>query len=265
MKIGEPLNSLEDAHGLAQAIVNTVREPLLVLDENLRVVAASRSFFQTFRVNRQETQGRLLYDLGDGQWDIPALRALLEKIVPERGVLEDYEVEHEFPSLGRRIMLLNARKVFYEGGAHTTILLAIEDVTRRRAGEKEMQQLLRQKELLLEEMKHRIANSLQIIASILMLKARTVASDETRAHLHDAHKRVLSVAAIQQHLQPSGRGEAILVAPYLSKLCHALSQSMIGEAEAVTLEAVAGEGTVVSSEAVNIGLIVTESVINALN
>lgn len=264
MKIGEPLNSLEDAHGLAQAIVNTVREPLLVLDQNLRVVAASRSFFQTFRVNRQETQGRLLYDLGDGQWDIPALRALLEKIVPERGVLEDYEVEHEFPSLGRRIMLLNARKVFYEGGAHTTILLAIEDVTLRRAGEKEMQQLLRQQELLLEEMKHRIANSLQIIASILMLKARTVASDETRAHLHDAHKRVLSVAAIQQHLQPSGRGEAILVAPYLSKLCHALSQSMIGEAEAVTLEAVAGESTVVSSEAVNIGLIVTESVINAL-
>ena len=67
MKIGEPLNSLEAAHGLAQAIVNTVREPLLVLDQNLRVVAASRSFFQTFRVNRQETQGRLLYDLGDGQ------------------------------------------------------------------------------------------------------------------------------------------------------------------------------------------------------
>ena len=212
MTRGMPFADIEDGRALAQAIVDTVREPLLVLDKDLRVVAASRSFYLTFRVNRQETQGRLLYALGDGQWDIPALRALLEKIAPDHGVLDDFEVEHEFPEIGQRVMLLNARKVFYERNHHTTILLAIEDITARRAAEREVQQLLHQKELLLEEMQHRIANSLQIIASILLLKASTVQSDETRAHLQDAHKRVLSVAAVQQHLRASGRGDPIELA-----------------------------------------------------
>src|ERR1700687_5133535 len=114
---------VQDAWKLAHAIVDTVREPLIVLDQDLRVIAASRSFYSKFKVNRDDTQGKLLYDLGDGQWDIPKLRLLLEKIVPERGVMEDYEVEHDFPGIGRRTMCLNARKVFYEGDSHTTLLL----------------------------------------------------------------------------------------------------------------------------------------------
>ena len=184
-----PFSEIGDGQALAEAIVDTVQEPLIVLDKDLRVVAANRSFYLTFRVNRQETQGRLLYALGDGQWDVPSLPELLEKIAPEHNVMDGYEVEHDFPEIGQRIMLLNARKVFYKGNDHTTILLGIEDITRRRAAEREMEQLLHQKELLLEEMQHRIANSLQIIASILMLKASTVQSEETRKHLHDAHKR----------------------------------------------------------------------------
>jgi PAS domain-containing protein len=156
---------VEDAWALAQAIVDTVREPVLVFDKDLRVIAASRSFYSVFKVSPQDTQGRLLYELGDGQWDIPKLRLLLEKIIPEHGVMEDYEVEHEFPGLGHRTMRLNARQVFYEGGADTTILLGIEDVTRQRALEREMEELLRQKDVLLEEMQHRVANSLQIIAA----------------------------------------------------------------------------------------------------
>ena len=259
-----PFAAFDDGRALAQAIVDTVREPLLVLDKALRVVAASRSFYETFQVIREETQGKLLYTLGDGQWDIPALRTLLEKVVPEHSVMDDYEVEHEFPKIGRRTMLLNARTVISEKSAHTALLLAIEDISGRRAHERELAQLLRQKELLLEEMQHRIANSLQIIASILLLKARSVQSDETRGHLQDAHKRVLSVAAVQRHLQASGRGEPIEVGPYLSKLCAALAQSMIGETRPVTLETVVSAGTVLSSEAVSIGLIVIESVINAL-
>ena len=264
MTRGEPFADIEYGRALAQAIVDTVREPLLVLDKDLRVVAASRSFYLTFRVNRQETQGRLLYALGDGQWDIPALRTLLEKIAPEHGVMDDYAVEHEFPEIGQRVMLLNARKVFYEGNNHTTILLAIEDITARRAAEREVQQLLHQKELLLEEMQHRIANSLQIIASILLLKASTVRSEETRLHLQDAHKRVMSVAAVQQHLRASGHGEPIEVGPYLSKLCATLAESMIGENRSVSVEVLAEEGTASSSSAVSIGLIVTEGMINAL-
>jgi two-component sensor histidine kinase len=259
-----PFAAFEDSGALAQAIVDTVREPLLVLDKDLRVVAASRSFYETFQADRQETQGQLLYTLGDGQWDIPALRKLLEKIVPDESILEGYEVEHEFPKIGRRTMLLNARTVISEKSAHTALLLAIEDISERRAHERELEHLLRQKELLLEEMRHRIANSLQIIASILLLKARSVQSDETRGHLQDAHKRVMSVAAVQQHLQASGRGEPIAVGPYLSELCATLAVSMIGETRPVALETEVSRGTVVSSEAVNIGLIVIESVINAL-
>ena len=256
--------TIEDGRALAQAIVDTVREPLLVLDKDLRVVAASRSFYETFQADRKDTQGRLLYTLGDGQWDIPALRTLLEKILPEKSVMNGYEVEHEFPKIGLRTMLLNARTVFSEGNAPAALLLAIEDISERRAVERELAQLMRQKELLLEEMQHRIANSLQIIASILLLKARNVQSDETRGHLQDAHKRVMSVAAVQQHLQGSGRGEPIAVAPYLTKLCETLARSMIGENRSISLQTEVSGGTVVSSEAVSIGLIVTESVINAL-
>ena len=264
MTSGRLFADIDDARSLAQAIVDTVREPLLVLDKELRVVAASRSFYLTFRVNREETHGQLLYSLGDRQWDIPALRILLGKIVPEHAVLEDYQVEQKFPNIGHRTMLLNARKVFYEDNSHTTVLLAIEDITERKAAERELQELLRQKELLLDEMQHRIANSLQIIASIIMLKARTVQSPETRLHLEDAHKRVMSVAAVQQHLQVSGRGELIEVATYLSKLCATLAQSMIGDGGHIIIEVMAAEGGVSSSDAVSIGLIVTEAVINAL-
>jgi chemotaxis protein methyltransferase CheR len=269
--VEEPFTGTEDARALAQAIVDTVREPLLVLDSDLRVVTVSRSFYLKFRVERRDVEGRPLYALGEGQFDIPALRLLLERIVPRDLVMEAFEVEHEFPGIGRRAMLLNARKVFYEGNAHTTLLLAFEDVTERRAAEREKEELLkqteellRQKEVLLHEMRHRVVNSLQIIASILMLKARTVASEEIRLHLHDAHRRVLSVAAVQEHLDASGRGDLIQIGPYLSKLCATLAASMIGDSRPVSLRVLADGGTAVSEQAVSLGLIVTELVINAL-
>ena len=260
-----------DAGAFAQAIVDTVREPLLVLDDDLRVLAASRSFYVTFRVTPTDTQGRLLYALGDGQWDIPKLRLLLEKIVPEHGVMEDYEVEHEFPGIGKRTMLLNARKVFYEGNSHTTLLLGIEDVTKRRALEREREELsrekdalLREKDILLEELQHRVANSLQIIAAIILMKSRSVESEETRLHLQDAHNRVLSVAAVQQHLYVSGIAGPIEMAPYLSKLCESLTTSMITNNRPIALSVSSEGGSATSREAVSIGLIVTELVLNAL-
>jgi PAS domain-containing protein len=148
--------NVADACALAQSIVDTVREPVVVLDKELRVIAASRSFYSAFNVSPKETQGKLLYVLGDGQWDIPTLRALLERIIPERGVMENYEVEHEFPGLGRRTMYLNARQVFYEEGAETTVLLGMEDVTERRILEREKEKLLQQKVVLLEELQHRM-------------------------------------------------------------------------------------------------------------
>ena len=259
-----PLGDVKDGQTLAEAIVDTVREPLVVLDRDLRVVAANRSFYQTFGVEPQTTLGRMFYELGNGEWNIPALRKLLEDIIPKHHTVEAYEVEHEFPTIGRRTMLLNARQVFDEEHPDLALLLAIEDVTRRHDAEREKDELLRQKDVLLQEMQHRVANSLQIIASILLLKSRMVQSEETRLHLQYAHQRVMFVATVQQQLQASGLGDRIEIGPYLSKLCDSLAKSMIGERRPLSLKVQATAGAAVSSQAVSLGLIITELVINAL-
>jgi len=259
--------ALKNACAFADAIVATVREPMLVLDEKLRVIAASRAFYSRFRVDPAHTEGKLLYELGDGQWDIPKLRTLLEQIIPDQGVMDDYEVTHEFPGIGERTMLLNARQVFYETDKRTHILLGIEDVTSRRTLEREKDELLQQKDVLLEEMQHRVANSLQIIASIILLKARTVESEEVRLHLHDAHKRVISVAAVQRHLHASVAThslDAVEVKPYLTTLCEALAGSMIGEGRGITLTVRCDGGSLNRRDAESLGLITTELVINSL-
>ena len=253
----------DTGHPLAQAIVDTIRDPLLVLDQDLRVVTANRAFHQTFRMNCQDIQGRPVYALGDGQWDIPELRLLLEDVAPQHTVMEDYEVERDFPIIGRRSMLLNAREVFNQRNSRNLILLTFEDVTDRRAAEREMTELLQQKETLLQEMQHRVANSLQIIASILLLKARTVQSEETRLHLRDAHQRVMSVAAVQQQLLASSHGEPIEIGPYLSRLCETLAASMTDDSRPISLKVHAEGGTASSVEMGSIGLIATELVINA--
>ena len=262
--------NIHDAQILAQAIVNTIPEPFLVLDDKFHVLAASRSFYETFKVDPDQTRDCLLYDLGNGQWDIPALRLLLETILPEKTSMDGFEVEHDFPGIGRKTMLLNARKVLYEDSPNATILLSFSDVTARRVVEHEKQdllerteELLRQKRVLLQEMEHRVANSLSIIASILLLKARAVTSEETRQHLREAHQRVMSVAEVQLHLHASSGIERIDVGTYLTKLCGALATSMIGE-QPITVKVTTDEGTVDSSEAVSLGLIVTELVINAI-
>jgi two-component sensor histidine kinase len=259
----EQFTAVGDACALAQGIVDTVREPILVLDTELRVMAASRSYYSTFGVRPEDTNGRLLYALGDGQWNIQKLRVLLEKIIPEHGVMEGYEVEHKFAGVGYRIICLNARQVFYEEGAKANILLGMEDITARRKLEREKDELLREKDVLLEELQHRIANSLTIIASIILMKARTVQSEETRLHLQDAHKRVMSIAAVQQQLHASGLG-TIEIAPYLSRLCETLATSMIGDSRSISLKVIGDDGSATSRQAESLGLIVTELVMNAL-
>jgi len=133
MKQRKPL--VEDSQNFAQNIVDTVREPLLILDAELCVRSANRAFYQTFQVSPEETEDCLIYELGNGQWDIPALRTLLEDIIPQKSVFNDYELEHDFPSIGRRVMLLNAREL--RPGDHAEFLvLALEDVTERRRAER---------------------------------------------------------------------------------------------------------------------------------
>jgi len=132
----EDISALKQAQGeaqatrdLAESIVATLREPLLILDDSLRVVSVSRSFCHHFHVTDTATVGQLVYQLGNGQWDIPALRHLLEEILPADSSFDDYEVTHQFEGIGRRTMLLNARKLVHQGEQKQLILLAIEDVT----------------------------------------------------------------------------------------------------------------------------------------
>jgi len=124
--------SEDEAREYAESIINTVREPLIALDQDLRVVSVSRSFYEVFKVNPRETLGQLIYDLGNKQWDIPKLRELLETILPQKTTFDNYEVEHDFATIGRRIMLLNARQIHRVLGKERVILLAIEDITDRR-------------------------------------------------------------------------------------------------------------------------------------
>lgn len=125
----------------AESIIATLRHPFLVLDKHLRIKSANRSFYDTFQVSPEVTRERRVYDLGNGQWNIPRLRTLLEEIVPENATFEGFEVEHEFPTIGHRYMLLNARRILREDEESELILLGIEDVTDRRQLEEERREI----------------------------------------------------------------------------------------------------------------------------
>ncbi len=131
----------EAAREYAESIVSTVREPLVVLDESAKVISANRSYYETFRAGPNETEGRLLYDLGDRQWDIPALRELLEQVLPQNTSFDDFEVERDFPRVGERSMLLNARPVYGEAAERHMVLLTIEDITTRKQTEAQVRRL----------------------------------------------------------------------------------------------------------------------------
>jgi chemotaxis protein methyltransferase CheR len=248
---------------MAEAIVETLQEPMIVLDGELRVSFASRSFYKIFEVKKSETEGKLFYKLGNNQWDIPALRSLLEQIIPENTSIEGYEVSHDFEKLGKKVMLINGREIKFDK-QQRNILLSITDVTDQRNMQKEREKLMIQKDTLLKEMRHRIANSLQLIASIITLKADSVKSAESKAHLEDAHDRIISIATVQRNLDPSSEGSLVPVADYLTILCQSLTKSMIGGRKPITIVVSGSDGTVVPDVAVSLGLITTELVMNSL-
>jgi len=251
-------------HTFAQAIVEALREPLLVLDDDLCVIAASRSFLESFGLDRQATEGKLLGDLGDGAWDIADLRERLMSCGDAERAFDPFEADVTLPGVGRRSLSLTARRLHAEPGRNALILLGFEDITERRRAERERDALLRDKDLLLLELQHRVSNGLQLIASILLMKARAVSSEETRQHLHDAHKRVLAVAAVQRHLRVTPGSDAVDMRVYLTRLCESLSVSMTGGDRPISIDLRVDDGDALASEAVNVGLVVTELVINAL-
>ncbi len=248
---------------LAQAAVDAIGLSLLVLDKDFRVVAANRSFRLEFAVSQETILGRPVQELDDGRWDTPALRSLLDLAIAQAPAVSR-EIERDIAGAEPGVLRFSARSMFHEPDAGHMILLAVKNVAADRAHERETQKLLKQKDILLQEMRHRIANSLQIIASTLMMKARTSPSPEARLHLLDAHGRVMSIVAVQKQLQASPAGDQVEIGSYLAELCESLTASMIADARPISLKVSALGGPVPSADAVSIGLIVTELVINAL-
>lgn len=171
MNLEDLYRLLRNGHVEAQGIIDTVPEPLLVLDQNLCVRTASRAFFTTFEVGRDETIGQHLYELGNRQWDIPELRRLLEEVIPKSTAVVDYEVEHDFPSIGRRTMLVSAHRLFHPDNNSRTLLLSIMDATKRRQREAE-------KDVLLGELRHRMKNLLGLVQAMARQTAAAGRSGE---------------------------------------------------------------------------------------
>jgi len=251
------------ALNLALAVVASSNAPVLLLDSNLTVIAASKSFCRAFQIEPGQIAGRSLTALGGGEWNVPQLTALLKATASGFAEADGYEMELIRPGRGNRCLVLNATKLDYADGDNVRLLLAVSDITEARIAEKLRKDLAKEKEVLLLELHHRVANSLQIIASVLMQSARKVQSEETRSHLFDAHQRVMSVASLQQQLAASRAGD-VQLRPYLTTLCESIGASMIRDHDQLSLEVRADDGTMTADTSVSLGLIVTELVINAL-
>jgi two-component sensor histidine kinase len=246
-------------------LVETIREGLLVLEPDLTVRFANRSFCNTFSVNSEETIGRKLYELGEGQWDIPELRTLIEAVLPEAAIIDAFEVDRVFPSIGRRTMVLNARTVYHLGNRSKLVLVAIEDFTERARLERERSAANVRIAALLQELGHRIKNNLQIIASMVSFEARNHKSDEGKAALERVSHRIAAIGRLYSVLGKANAVEEVDAAIYLEELCRDLMGSVQREAgTSIALKTDIESMPLPADRAIPLGLIVNELVTNAV-
>ncbi len=248
---------------LALAVVASSTAPILLLDDDFVVIATSDSFRRTFQMTADKVIGQSIFALGDGEWDISQLRSLLTASASGNAEIEAYEMDLKPAGKLARRLVLNAHKLEYGDADQVRLLLTVSDVTEARIAEKLKDDLLREKAILLQEVQHRVANSLQIISSVILQSAKRSRSEEVRTHLNDAHDRVMSVAEVQRQLAASSLGDVELE-PYFKQLCHSLGASMIRDHKQISIDVVADESSVLADVSISLGLIVTELVINAL-
>ena len=245
---------------LGLALVHASHTPLVLLDGDLHIDAASLSFCRAFGLVPDRVAGTELFALGDGEWDLAALRALLLDALAGR-VLEAIAIDLVRPLHDTCRLMVHAQLL--DAAPPSRVALSILDITAARAVQRRLEGLVREKDVLHQELQHRVANSLQIIASILMQSARRVATDETRTHLVDAHHRVIAIATLQRQLATTAAHE-VAVRPYLRELCASIAAAMIYDAKRLSLSA-SGDDSMTSAElSISLGLIVTELTINAV-
>jgi PAS domain S-box-containing protein len=253
----------DEASEFAESVINTVREPLIALDKDLRVVSVSRSFYDFFKVSPEDTVGQLIYDLGNKQWDIPKLRELLETILPQKTSFDNYEVEHDFATIGKRIMLLNARQIQQASGKQRILLLAIEDITERKDAEKKIKALLAEKEIILKEVHHRIKNSMNTIKSLLNLQSAMLKDPFAIEALTDTESRVQSMMLLYDKLYRSTDYMEISIKEYLFSLIDEIIENF-PNSNSVTVEKNIDDFIFDAKRLQSIGIIINELLTNIM-
>ena len=260
----------ERSSSIGMALVVSSATPLLLLNELLVIEAASLTFCTGFDLASEAVVGKELFDLGQGEWNAPQLRSLLEATASGKAEIDAYEFTLKREGKQDRALILHAHVLDHSGAEALQLVLAVSDITAIRDSENALriaaqanEMLIQEKKVLLQELNHRVANSLQIIASIMMQRVRSVQSEETRVHLRDAHHRVMSVAKLQRLLASTATNEVPL-RPYLIDLCASIAASMIADPAKLTLTVIADESVMNPEQSVSLGLIVTELAINSL-
>jgi two-component system, sensor histidine kinase PdtaS len=253
----------EHADNMSIALISSSFAPLVLLDEDLTVIAASQSFCHAFDIECAGVTGKKLAELGDGEWNVRQLNSLLQATVAGNAAIDVYEMDLVRAGKDTLRLLINAHTLNYFEAESIRVVLAVTDVTAKRLAEKVKDDLVRDKQLLLQEIQHRVANSLQIIASVLLQSARKVQSNESRDQLRDAHNRVMSIAMLQKHLSTVSV-ENVALATYFKDLCGSIGASMISDPSRLSLTTHIDDSVVDPDTSVSLGLIVTELVINSL-
>lgn len=261
MEFFTPLHA-DTSPGLAMALVASSQAPLLLLDDDINIVGASMSFCHAFGCEPETVIGLALAKLGAGEWDVPQLHSLLRATF-SGAAIDAYEMELVREGQEPARLVLNALKLDYGDSEEPRVLLTVTDVTSALLAAKLKDDMVQEKQLLLQELQHRVANSLQIIASVLMQSARRVQSEETRTQLHNAHHRVMSIATLQRQLAVTNSDDVAL-SKYFQDLCASLGASMIDNADRISLTSTIDDTVTKANVSISLGLIVTELVINAL-
>ena len=240
---------------LTQSIVDTIRDPLVVLENDMTIVTASNAFLTIFGITQAEAHGRRVSELGQHQWDVPALRHLMERVLPENKPIESFEIEDDFPGLGRRVFNLNARKIAQPGNHAHRMLLVFEDITDRKQRERDAQ-------MLTNEISHRIKNNLQIVVGLISYEAKWTAAPCVQGY-KAMQARIGAIAQLYDLISQSSRGRTVAVDSYLREIANALSESL-GTGSGIEIAVKAEALEIDPDRAVPFGLLVNELATNAI-
>ena len=241
---------------LTQSIVDTIRDPLVVLEGDMTIVTASKAFLTIFGITQADAHGRRVSELGEHQWDVPALRNLMEKVLPENKPIESFEIEDDFPGLGRRVFNLNARKISQPGNHAHRMLLVFEDITDRKQRERDAQ-------MLTNEISHRIKNNLQLVVGLIAYEVRSTAAPCVQGY-KAMQSRIGAIAQLYDLISQSSRGRTVAIDAYLQEIARVMSAGLIGNKSGIEIAVRAQKLEIDPDRAVPFGLLVNELATNAI-